>query len=554
MKKSFREKLIKSLTYSALLLTVGSSTIEVSTVLATPGDKEVKVLEEKEESIMELIHEQEVTITELVELIRLKEEEVMVLKSEVEEKEEEVKEIQKEIDAKNDEIKKLGKVIKQTEEKLEEQIKLYEKNIEKAEERARSLQKEDSDKASMYISAFLQADNFSEMVGRLHAVNVILEAHEQQILDIEEQAEEIENTRDALDKSKKEIIKERDKIAEMQKEVKEEQADLVEEKEEIDKIVNELDAEKKEMEKLHDGSLDELFSTQETKNGLELMEQMKQMEEERRRQNGSVTTSASNASAIKDALADIRSRQGDSSIVKTILNEGQKQLGVPYLWGGTTTSGFDCSGLTQHVYAKAGIKLPRVSSAQAKVGQSVPLNQAQPGDLLFWDKGGKVYHVAIYIGGGDFIHAPRPGKSVNITNVKHFTPSSARRVVPAQKTSRPSNSSYNSVSKGGLIGTFSATSYAIGTPSVPSTVTANGTDISNTIHTKDGHRIIAVDTNVIPMNSVVVVDIPGQETFTAKASDTGSAIKGNIIDVLVDSPSKARNFGRKQGIKIYRKK
>lgn len=89
---------------------------------------------------------------------------------------------------------------------------------------------------------------------------------------------------------------------------------------------------------------------------------------------------------------------------------------------------------------------------------------------------------------------------------------------------------------------FTATYYAIGDGYTPSTTTANGTDVSNTIHTKEGHRIIAVDTSVIPMNSLVKVTVNGN-TFTAKASDTGSAIKGNKIDILIDNPKEANARG-----------
>lgn len=103
-----------------------------------------------------------------------------------------------------------------------------------------------------------------------------------------------------------------------------------------------------------------------------------------------------------------------------------------------------------------------------------------------------------------------------------------------------------------LIGNFESTAYAVGAWGVPGTVTANGTDISGTIYSPEGYRIIAVDTRIIPMNSVVEVHVPGWEPFLAKASDTGGRIKGNIIDLLMSSPNEAINYGRKQGIKIYR--
>lgn len=121
----------------------------------------------------------------------------------------------------------------------------------------------------------------------------------------------------------------------------------------------------------------------------------------------------------------------------------------------------------------------------------------------------------------------------------------------ANQTEEQTPAQNTSSSTGSLIGTFNATAYAIGDDLTPSTVTANGTNVANTIYS-GGRRIIAVDPNVIPMNSVVEVHIPGWEPFTAVAADTGGAINGNKIDLLVGSPSEASNFGIRGGIKIYR--
>ena len=88
--------------------------------------------------------------------------------------------------------------------------------------------------------------------------------------------------------------------------------------------------------------------------------------------------------------------------------------GVPYVYGGTTPSGFDCSGFTQYVYAAFGISLPRVDNQQRVWAQAngTKVSNPQPGDLM-WRPG----HVGIYVGNGMMIHAPRPGKSVSIVPV-----------------------------------------------------------------------------------------------------------------------------------------
>lgn len=92
---------------------------------------------------------------------------------------------------------------------------------------------------------------------------------------------------------------------------------------------------------------------------------------------------------------------------------------TPYVWGGTTPSGFDCSGLSQYCYLEAGISIPRTSRQQYRFGPFIPpdrLDLLQPGDLVFFGRGGdpgRVHHVGIYSGGGMFIHAPQTGMMVS---------------------------------------------------------------------------------------------------------------------------------------------
>ncbi len=113
-----------------------------------------------------------------------------------------------------------------------------------------------------------------------------------------------------------------------------------------------------------------------------------------------------------------------------VVAEARKYLGVPYVWGGTDPrKGLDCSGLVQLVYKNLGVELPRVSYEQAKAGTAVTggLANARPGDLLAFNS--PVTHIAIYIGDGKMIEAPRPGKDVQVSDV-YATPTAIRRVIP----------------------------------------------------------------------------------------------------------------------------
>lgn len=110
-----------------------------------------------------------------------------------------------------------------------------------------------------------------------------------------------------------------------------------------------------------------------------------------------------------------------------IVLEALGQVGRPYRLGGTTPAGFDCSGLVLHVYAQAGLQLPRTAREQHDAGRRIKLDDAEPGDLLFYSfEGRKVDHVAIYLGDDQAVHAPASGRSVIVASVhlaywkKHF--------------------------------------------------------------------------------------------------------------------------------------
>ncbi|MGH8507012.1 MAG: C40 family peptidase [Stenotrophobium sp.] len=106
----------------------------------------------------------------------------------------------------------------------------------------------------------------------------------------------------------------------------------------------------------------------------------------------------------------------DEQTRETIVTEALSQIGRPYLYGGATPAGFDCSGLVQYSYAQAGIALPRTTTEQIGAGEKIPMRDAEPADLLFYriDDG---LHVAIYLGDGRAVHAPSSGKQVIATSM-----------------------------------------------------------------------------------------------------------------------------------------
>lgn len=123
------------------------------------------------------------------------------------------------------------------------------------------------------------------------------------------------------------------------------------------------------------------------------------------------------AEAPVEAAAPVPASASGSAI----LDVAGRYVGVPYVSGGTTPDGFDCSGFTAYVFAQLGINLPRTSGAQASAGTVVSREDAQPGDLIY-----SPGHIAIYAGGNSQIDAPRPGKTIQFREIWQSNPTFIR--------------------------------------------------------------------------------------------------------------------------------
>ncbi|MBC6457557.1 C40 family peptidase [Actinomadura sp. HBU206391] len=141
-------------------------------------------------------------------------------------------------------------------------------------------------------------------------------------------------------------------------------------------------------------------------------------------------------SARTGALPRARGQVLTRTQVMVAIQAAQSKLGMPYVWGGESDSegGYDCSGLMQYAFARAGVRLPRVAADQARAGWVIPFSKAQPGDLLTWANDptapGYISHIALYIGGGRMVVAPRTGDVVKIAPVNFNNFKGAIRINP----------------------------------------------------------------------------------------------------------------------------
>ncbi|MCL6574337.1 MAG: C40 family peptidase, partial [Bacillus sp. (in: Bacteria)] len=282
-------------------------------------------------------------------------------------------------------------------------------------ERLKSIQYEGKQSIVTYAELLLSSTNISELLTRVTAISQIMESNTDLLNGLNEKEQvlkdaevKLHNEFHQLEKSQAELVSEQKKIEEVKKEIETELADAV-------VLLQDQQGQLAQQEAERQVQLAQQEAERQPQLAPKKAEKQVQLVQQQAKQQSSVKNVSKSTPSV-----DVVNLSNSETSTKLIAYAKQF-LGVPYVYGGSTPSGFDCSGFTSYVYRSVGINLPRVSRDQQNVGTRIPLNQVQPGDLLF--RGSPAYHVAIYIGGGQYIHAPQTGDVVKIAsyNPSKFT-------------------------------------------------------------------------------------------------------------------------------------
>ena len=312
------------------------------------------------------------------------------LQSSIDESKSKISDTQSSLDDVVSKIADLNNQIEQKQQEinyLESSIKSLEANItaKENEVKERMYAMQSYNNSNSYIEFIFGASNFSDFFSRIDSVNEITQFDKELVEKIADEKKQVESQKATVETVKANIVSQQNEQYTLQTQYE----DL------LAKQQKDLASAESEQSKISDtqSSLDSFLSSV------------------------VVTQPSSSGSSGSTTIKPSTNVPTTNKYGSTVVAAAYSKLGCPYVWGASGPNSFDCSGLVMWCYAQAGVSLDHYSGSQGQSGAVIPLSQAQPGDIL-WKSG----HVGIYIGNGQYIHAPQTGDVVKIaSNVSRFT-------------------------------------------------------------------------------------------------------------------------------------
>ena len=318
----------------------------------------------------------------------------------------------------------IEKIMTKTEEN-KERISETEKSIESATEQVKKGEKDtqkeeklfNSRMRVMYMNGFdgymniiLDSESFGDFVSRVDNIKIVIEFDKKVMGRFEAVKKELNEKQQSLNKTKESLQK-------LQAENKQKIDKIMITKESQNKLITELKSKETVTKELQNKLIVELKNKKNISAEQIIEPQV------------SVNKSLMKISEIRKSAPIYTASRGATAVSEgAIIAYASKFLGTPYLWGGTSTAGFDCSGFTQYVYAHFGISVGRTTFDQINDGVEVSRDNLKPGDLVFFGTFANPHHMGMYVGDNNYIHAPHTGDVIKISTLGRNDYVTARRV------------------------------------------------------------------------------------------------------------------------------
>ncbi|MFD7509319.1 NlpC/P60 family protein [Streptomyces sp. NPDC059853] len=273
---------------------------------------------------------------------------------------------------------------------------------------------------------FMLADDPQSYFDQRYALTRLGDQQQQALTDYTDRQAEATEQRDAATEALDELVVREDELQAQKEEV---QGKLAEARQLLEQLSDEEQEELAELERLEREEAERVAEQQrlerEAAERAAAEEEAARLAEEAEANAGGSGSGSGTGSGSGSGSGGSEAGSGYATKAQAAIAFAEAQIGKPYVWGATGPNSYDCSGLTQAAWREAGVQLPRVTWDQVNIGTKVAKSDLQPGDLVFFYS--DISHVGLYIGGGQMIHAPKPGDVVKVESIDYMPWHSAVR-------------------------------------------------------------------------------------------------------------------------------